>query len=110
MSRIGKQPIEIPSGVTVTIADGEAVIAGPKGILTVPVHPDIAAEVVENEIICTIDHRTKKSAALWGTMRALLANAVTGVHAGFEKKLELQGVGYRASLQGKDLQLLVGFS
>src|SRR3989344_5666667 len=68
MSRIGKQPIEIPSGVTVTIADGEAVIAGPKGILTVPVHP------------------------------------------GFEKKLELQGVGYRASLQGKDLQLLVGFS
>lgn len=110
MSRIGKQPIEIPSGVTVTIADGEAVIVGPKGTLTVSVHPDIAAEVAENEIRCTIGHRTKKSAALWGTMRALLANAVTGVNAGFEKKLELQGVGYRASLQGKDLQLLVGFS
>jgi len=110
MSRIGKQSIAIPSGVTATV-DGELVhVKGPKGSLTITVHPDIAVSVSENILECSIAHKTKKSAALWGTMRAILANAVTGVHEGFTKKLELQGVGYRASLQGKNIQLLVGYS
>ncbi len=110
MSRVGKQPIEIPSGVTVAVADGEVTVQGPKGSVTVPVHPDIAVEVTDTQIVCSVGHKTKKSSALWGTMRALLANAVTGVHEGVTKQLELQGVGYRATVQGKDLQLQVGFS
>lgn len=110
MSRIGKQLIQIPSGVSVTV-DGEVVhVKGPKGSLAVSVHPDIAVTISENVLECSISHKTKKAAALWGTMRAILSNAVTGVHEGFTKKLELQGVGYRASLQGKNIQLLVGYS
>lgn len=110
MSRIGKQFIPIPTGVTVTV-DGETVhVQGPKGTLAVPVHPDIAVTVADGSLTCSISHKTKKAPALWGTMRAILANAVTGVHEGFSKKLELQGVGYRASLIGKNVQLLVGYS
>ncbi len=110
MSRIGKQPIPIPAGVTVTVAGQDVHVQGPKGTVDVVVHPAIAATVQDSALNCTIAHDTKKSSALWGTMRAILANAVQGVHEGFKKQLELQGVGYRASLQGKNLQLLVGFS
>jgi large subunit ribosomal protein L6 len=110
MSRIGKQSIAIPSDVTVTVEGNMVHVKGPKGSLSVPVHPDIAVTVADNVLTCAISHKTKKASALWGTMRAILANAVTGVHEGFTKKLELQGVGYRASLQGKNVQLLVGFS
>lgn len=110
MSRIGKQPIIIPTGVVVTVDGGMVRINGPKGALVVPVHEDIAVTVENGELTCTISHKTKKAPALWGTMRAILANAVTGVHEGFTKKLELQGVGYRASLVGKNVQLLVGYS
>ncbi len=110
MSRIGKQPIPVPGDVTVTI-DGTSVhVKGPKGENTIAVHPDISVTVVDNELICAISHKTKKAPALWGTMRAVLSNAVTGVHEGFTKKLELHGVGYRASLVGKNIQLLVGYS
>ena len=110
MSRIGKQPILIPNGVTVTV-DGSVVnVKGPKGTLAIPVHEDIAVAVEGSELVCSISHKTKKAPALWGTMRAILANAVNGVHEGFTKKLELQGVGYRAALQGKNIQLLVGYS
>lgn len=110
MSRIGKQTIEIPSGVTATVEGSTVHVKGPKGSLSIPVHPDIAVVVADNVMKCSISHTTKKAPALWGTMRAILANAVSGVHEGFTKKLELQGVGYRASLQGANLQLLVGFS
>ncbi len=110
MSRIGKKEISIPSGVTVTVNGSAVSVKGPKGELTVPVHPVIGVEVQDNMLVCSIARQTKKSSALWGTMRAILANAVEGVHSGFKKQLELQGVGYRASLQGKNLQLLVGFS
>lgn len=110
MSRIGKQPIEIPNGVTATVEGNTVTVQGPKGTITVDVHPDIAVTVADNTMSCTIAHASKKSRALWGTMRAIVANAVAGVHEGFKKQLELQGVGYRASLQGKNLQLLVGFS
>jgi large subunit ribosomal protein L6 len=110
MSRIGKQPIAIPKGVTVTLEDQNVRVKGSKGELVIPVHPAIAVAMEGEALVCTIAHQTKKSAALWGTMRAILANAVQGVTEGFKKQLELQGVGYRASLQGKNLQLLVGFS
>lgn len=110
MSRIGKQSIEIPKDVEVVI-DGQHVhVKGPKGQLTIAVHSAIAVAVTGSVLSCSIQHSIKKSSALWGTMRAILANAVRGVHGGFKKQLELQGVGYRASLQGKNLQLLVGFS
>src|SRR6185436_11879627 len=105
-----KKEIIIPTGVTVTINGKDVVVKGPKGEITIPVHPVIGVAVQENMLVCTIARETKKSSALWGTMRAILANAVEGVHTGFKKQLELQGVGYRASMQGKNIQLLVGFS
>lgn len=110
MSRIGKQSIEIPKGVEVTLNGQQVNVKGSKGQIAIDVHPDIAVAVADNMLNCSIQHSTKKSPALWGTMRAILANAVQGVHEGFTKQLELHGVGYRASLQGKNLQLLVGFS
>ncbi len=110
MSRIGKQSITIPSGVEVIVQGQDVHVKGPKGQLDIAVHPAIAVSVQDAALHCVIQHDTKKSSALWGTMRAILANAVHGVHEGFTKQLELQGVGYRASLQGKSLQLLVGFS
>ncbi len=110
MSRIGKQTIVIPDGVTVTIVEQDVTVKGPKGEITFPVHPVIGVSVADNVLTCAVVRDTKKSSALWGTMRAILANAVEGVHTGFKKQLELQGVGYRVSLQGKNLQLLVGFS
>lgn len=110
MSRIGKKEIIIPVGVTITINGADVTVKGPKGEITVPVHPVIGVAVQDNMLTCTIARKTKKSSALWGTMRAILANAVEGVHTGFKKQLELQGVGYRASMQGKNVQLLVGFS
>lgn len=110
MSRIGKQSIEIPKGVEVTLEGRHVHVKGPKGQLTITVHPAIAVAVSDSTLTCSVQHSTKKSSALWGTMRAILANAVRGVAEGFTKQLELQGVGYRASLQGKNLQLLVGFS
>lgn len=110
MSRIGKKEITIPTGVTVSVQDSLVTVTGPKGTLTVPVHNTIGVEVKDGAMVCSIARQTKKSSALWGTMRAILANAVTGVSEGFKKQLELQGVGYRASMQGKNIQLLVGYS
>lgn len=110
MSRIGKQPIVIPAGVDVAINGQEVRVKGPKGEIVVAIHPAIAVAIADGVVTCSISHATKKSAALWGTMRAIVANAVQGVSEGFSKQLELQGVGYRASLQGNNLQLLVGFS
>lgn len=110
MSRIGKQPITIPAGVTVTV-NGQVVSAqGPKGELSYIAHPAIKVEVKEQVVICTVAKDSKQAKALWGTTRANLANTVAGVANGFSKKLELQGVGYRAALRGKDLELQVGFS
>ena len=110
MSRIGKKEIMIPTGVTVTINGADVTVKGPKGEITVPVHPVIGVAVQDNVLTCSIARKTKKSAALWGTMRAILSNAVEGVSTGFKKQLELQGVGYRASMQGANIQLLVGYS
>lgn len=110
MSRIGKQPISIPDGVTVEIQDRVVSVKGPKGELTFTHHPTIAVELNDKELTCTIAKKSKESSALWGTTRARIANLVLGVSEGFTKKLELHGVGYRAGLKGKDLELNVGYS
>lgn len=110
MSRIGKQPIVIPQGVTITLDKGVIKVKGPKGELSHTVHRDIAVEIKDNELVCTIARNSKQASALWGTTRAIIANLVQGVTDGFKKQLELHGVGYRAQLKGKDLQLAVGFS
>lgn len=110
MSRVGKQPILIPDGVDVTILASEISVNGPKGNLTAKIHPDIKVQVHEKNIICSVARQSKKASALWGTTRAVIANLVKGVAQEFEKKLELHGVGYRAKLTGKDLELQVGYS
>ncbi|WP_080849035.1 50S ribosomal protein L6 [Cytobacillus gottheilii] len=110
MSRIGKKPIEIPSGVTITI-DGETVtVKGPKGELSRSFNPDIEVKVEENIINIVRPTESKEHRALHGTTRALIANMVEGVSKGFERGLELIGVGYRAQKQGKKLVLNVGYS
>ena len=110
MSRVGKQPIEIPSGAEVIINDNEVKIKGPKGTLERKIRPEIRIEIKENKIFVFPKTKTKKTRAFWGLTRALLANMVKGVTEGFEKKLEIEGLGYRAQLKGNDLELFVGFT
>ncbi len=110
MSRIGKKPIEIPANVEVLINDGEISVKGPKGELKGRIRPEIKVEKKENLIIVSPIKETKKTSAFWGLQRTLIANMVEGVSNGFEKKLEIRGVGYRAEMKGEDLLLKVGFS
>lgn len=110
MSRIGKQPINLPDGVTATV-EGQAVqVTGPKGVLSYVAHTDIEVKLSDNQLTCVVARAGKRAAALWGTTRARLANIVEGVSEGYRKELELHGVGYRAKLAGKDLELSIGFS
>lgn len=110
MSRIGKKPVEIPQGVEVKI-DGQVVTAkGPLGEETVTVRPEIAVKLEGNQIVLSKVGDTRETDALYGLFRTLVANAVKGVKEGFEKKLEIQGVGYRASMEGKNLNLALGYS
>lgn len=108
MSRIGKKPILIPQGVSLDQKDGLIVVKGPKGSISVKIRPEVLVEVKENTL--TVSLKDPLCLAYWGLTRALLANAVLGVTEGFEKDLELQGVGYRASKEGNDLILNLGFS
>ncbi len=110
MSRIGKQPIEIPAGVTITVGDTDITVAGPKGQLTVPLQENVKVEVVDNIATVTRDNDEPKSRAWHGLQRALLSNAVTGVTKGFEKKLEINGVGFRLSGGPKEIEMALGFS
>jgi len=110
MSRIGKKPIEIPQGVEISIENNLVKVKGPKGELEQYIRPEIKIEKKENEIIVSVGKETKRTSALWGLSRTLIANMIEGVTNGYEKKLEIQGVGYRANLEGEDLVLLVGFS
>lgn len=110
MSRIGKLPIEIPQGVEITI-DGQTVTAkGPLGTETVVVREEIIVKKEDNTLVLTRRDEERKTRALHGLSRTLVANAVNGVKTGFEKKLELQGVGYRAAMQGTTLNLQLGYS
>lgn len=110
MSRIGKKPIEIPAGVTVTLDKNTVTVKGPKGELVRSFSPEISIQVEDNTITITRPSDVKEVRALHGTTRAVLANMVEGVSKGFEKGLELVGVGYRASKQGAKLVLNVGYS
>ena len=110
MSRIGKRPVTIPSGVTATV-DGQTVkMKGPKGQLQFVVHDDVEVKLDKNIITVNPRYETNRAQALYGTARAQIANLVAGVTKGFEKKLEITGVGYRAAMQGKNLQLALGYS
>ncbi|AYV68873.1 MULTISPECIES: 50S ribosomal protein L6 [Niallia] len=110
MSRVGKKPIEVPAGVTVTIDKSTVTVKGPKGELTRTFNSDIAISLEENVINVTRPSDVKEHRALHGTTRALLSNMVEGVSKGFERGLELIGVGYRAQKQGSKLVLNVGYS
>ncbi len=110
MSRIGKQPIVIPEGVKVTLEDGLVTVKGSKGEMSYQTHSDIEVEMVDGEIICSVGKDSKQSSALWGTTRARIANLVKGVSEGFIKELELHGVGYKAAVQGKDMEMQLGYS
>ena len=110
MSRIGKRPVTIPSGVTATV-DGQTVkMKGPKGQLQFEVHNDVEVKLDKNVVTVSPRVETNRARALYGTARAQIANLVEGVTKGYEKKLEITGVGYRAALQGKNLQLALGYS
>ncbi|MEX2008480.1 MAG: 50S ribosomal protein L6 [Candidatus Spechtbacterales bacterium] len=110
MSRIGKQPIEIPQGVTVTIEGGTVSAKGPLGELSVEYPSDFNVRQEEQEVIVAAEHMRPGIPAQWGLYRSLIANVVNGVANGFEKRLEIQGVGYRAEMKGNDLVLNLGYS
>jgi large subunit ribosomal protein L6 len=111
MSRKGKLPVTTPAGVTVSVSGGSIAVKGPKGELKMALTDDVAVKVEGQEVKVTPrDATDRKSKAMWGTTRANIQNMVTGVTTGFESNLELQGVGYRAALKGKDLELSLGYS
>ncbi len=110
MSRIGRKPISLPAGVEVKIENGVITVKGPKGVLSQSIPEDITIEKQENELLVTRPSDVKRHRAMHGLARALVANMVTGVTSGFEKKLEMVGVGYRAQIQGSKLVLNIGFS
>ncbi len=110
MSRIGKKPIEIPDGVEVEIKANVVRVKGPKGELVQEIPGEISVEKKDNKIFLKVKKETKNSSALWGLFRALLKNDAIGVKQGFQKQMEIQGVGYRASVSGNNLKLELGFS
>jgi len=115
MSRIGKQPVAVPAGVKVTIAGGKVTVAGPLGTPHFTPHPQVKVAWNESEksVVATIEEKHKDNAevkANWGTARALIRNMVLGVTKGYEKALEVVGVGWTASLAGKNLKLVVGYA
>ena len=110
MSRVGKKPIQLPESVTATVSDGSIFVKGPKGELSRELHRDIQASIEERTLVVSPRRQSKDAPALWGLSRALIANMVQGVTEGFQKKLELEGVGYRANMDGKDLVMQLGFS
>jgi large subunit ribosomal protein L6 len=110
MSRVGKLPIEVPSGVTITIDPDTITVAGSKGTLTQFTMPDITVSQEDGVVTVTRANDEPKIRAKHGLMRALLNNMVSGVSTGFSKKLEINGVGYRVALQGADLKMNLGFS
>ena len=110
MSRVGKRPVTVPSGVTATV-DGQTVkMKGPKGTLSFVAHDDVEVKFENGQVKFNPRVDTNRARAMYGTARAQVANLVEGVTKGFEKKLEITGVGYRAAMQGKNLQLALGYS
>ena len=110
MSRIGKKPVPLPKGVTASVEGQTVKVKGPKGELSVKLVPEVSAKVDEHGITVTPDKAQERADQMWGLSRSLVNNLVTGVTNGFTQKLEIQGVGYRAAVQGKVLNLQLGFS
>ncbi|HAH64700.1 MAG TPA: 50S ribosomal protein L6 [Rhizobiales bacterium] len=110
MSRIGKKPVAIPGGVTAAVNGQEVKVKGPKGELKHVLVDDIIAKLDKGEIEITMREDTKRARAMWGMSRTLVANLIAGVTEGFTKKLDITGVGYRAAMQGSNLQLQLGYS
>ena len=110
MSRIGNKAVAVPSGVTANVEGQTVRVKGPKGAMQVVLHDDVMAKLDKGGIEINPRNETKRARSLWGTSRTLVANLMSGVTKGFEEKLEITGVGYRAAVQGKNLQLQLGFS
>jgi large subunit ribosomal protein L6 len=110
MSRVGKRPVTIPSGVTATVEGQTVKMKGPKGQLQFIAHDDVEVKFENGQVKVAPRFETNRAQAMYGTARAQVANLVEGVTKGFEKKLEITGVGYRATMQGKNLQLALGYS
>ena len=110
MSRIGKRAVAVPAGVTANVEGQTVKMKGPKGELKLVLHDDVAAKLDKGAVKIDPRNETKRARALWGLSRTLVSNLVAGVTKGFERKLEITGVGYRAAVQGKNLQLSLGYS
>jgi len=110
MSRIGKYPVPLPKGVTAQVANGTVAVKGPKGELKLKLVPEVEAAVKDGAIAITPREQDDRSRAMWGMQRTLVNNLVRGVTEGYTEKLEISGVGYRAAVQGKNLNLQLGFS
>jgi len=110
MSRVGKSPVELPEKVEVTITAGQISVKGPLGTLAQQITPNVKVEKIENRLEIKLNENSRQANAISGTLRSLIANMVQGVSRGFEKKLTLVGVGYRAQAQGDKLNLTLGFS
>jgi len=110
VSRVGRKPIQIAKGVTVTLKDGVVNVKGPKGELSAKVHKNITVDIKDSEVSFARPNDDKSNRALHGLWRALVHNMINGVTSGFSKKLEIVGVGYRAEMKGKKLHLLLGYS
>lgn len=110
MSRIGKKPIAIPKGVEVRLERDQLIIKGPKGKLNLKVHPDVKLDIADNNIAVSVIDETRESRSIHGLFRVLIDNMVTGVTKGFERVLEIVGVGYRAELKGRTAVFNLGYS
>ena len=110
MSRIGKKPVQVPAGVTASVSGQTVTMKGPKGELKYVVNDEVLIKLEDNTVAVTPANDSKDARAKWGMSRTMIENLVKGVKDGYEKKLEINGVGYRAAMQGKNLQLQLGFS
>jgi len=110
MSRIGNKSITIPTGVTANVEGQTVKVKGPKGAMQQVLHDDVVVKLDKGAIRVDPRHETKRARSMWGTSRTLVANLVAGVTKGFEERLEITGVGFRAAVQGKQLSLQLGFS
>jgi large subunit ribosomal protein L6 len=110
MSRIGKRPVSVPSGVTATIEGSELSVKGPKGTLSMQLADEVTYEINDGGISVQTANDTKRARSFWGMQRTLVQNLITGVTEGYTKQLQITGVGYRANVQGKNLKLQLGYS
>lgn len=111
MSRVGKKPVILPSGTTASLKDGVLTVKGSKGQLELPVHPRVTLDITAESVTVSVpSQENKKDKALWGLFRALIQNLVDGVNKGFEKKLEVNGVGFKVATAGTKLTMSLGFS